>query len=157
MNSLEDTQKAFDTRQAEWEARERVRDAERRRSLRVYSENFHRSLVRAFALGAAGTAFLILVSALAKGASPALIAPLSVALVAALGALAWPYWIERRDPLWSARYDAMADAAYFRVAPKSVEIAETREVAPGAMIDLDATGDVVGFEVIRLRARRLPP
>jgi len=155
MSSSEDAQKAFGARKAESEARQQLRDAESRRKLRVFSENLDRSFLRAVALGVAGPAFLILVGALADGTSRALIAAMAISLVGALGTLAGSYWAQHRDPLWTARYDALEDVAYFRIAPKGKEIAETREVAPGVMIDLDTAGDIVGIEVIRLRARRM--
>lgn len=47
-------------------------------------------------------------------------------------------------------YDPEADAYYLRFAPDGVPIAETREVAPGLMLDIDAAGDVVGIEVLRV-------
>ena len=50
-------------------------------------------------------------------------------------------------------YDPEADAFYARFAPDQTEIAETQEVAPGVMIDLDAKGDLVGVEVLSVRLR----
>ena len=50
-------------------------------------------------------------------------------------------------------YDPKADAFYARFAPDGVEIAETREVAPGVTIDLDAAGQLVGVEVLSVVAR----
>lgn len=50
-------------------------------------------------------------------------------------------------------YDPEADAFYARFAPDSAQITETREVAPGVMLDLDATGNLVGVEVISVRLR----
>ena len=50
-------------------------------------------------------------------------------------------------------YDPEADAYYARFAPDQIEIAETQEVAPGVIIDLDANGDLVGIEVLSVRLR----
>jgi uncharacterized protein YuzE len=50
-------------------------------------------------------------------------------------------------------YDPDADAFYARFAPDVVAISETREVAPGVMIDVDANGDLVGVEVLSVRVR----
>jgi len=49
--------------------------------------------------------------------------------------------------------DPEADAFYARFAPESTEIAETREAAPGVMLDLDASGNLVGVEVLSVRLR----
>lgn len=50
-------------------------------------------------------------------------------------------------------YDPEADAYYSRFVPDGVAIAETIEVAPGVMIDLDAAGEMVGIEVLSVRLR----
>jgi uncharacterized protein YuzE len=50
-------------------------------------------------------------------------------------------------------YDPEADAFYARFAPDGTEIAETKEVAPGVMVDLDASGQLVGVEVLSVAAR----
>jgi uncharacterized protein YuzE len=50
-------------------------------------------------------------------------------------------------------YDPSVDAFYARFAPEGVEIAETKEVAPGVMIDLDASGQMVGLEVLSVIVR----
>ncbi len=50
-------------------------------------------------------------------------------------------------------YDPDADAFYARFAPEGAEVAHTKEVAPGVMIDLDASGDLVGIEVLSVTAR----
>ena len=52
-------------------------------------------------------------------------------------------------------YDLEADAFYARFAPESIEIVETKEAAPGVMIDLDGTGNIVGIEVLSVKARGL--
>jgi uncharacterized protein YuzE len=53
-------------------------------------------------------------------------------------------------------YDLEADAFYARFAPEETAIANTTEVAPNVMLDLDARGELVGIEVlgvaVRLRA-----
>ena len=50
-------------------------------------------------------------------------------------------------------YDPQADAFYARFAPESAEIGETREVAPGVMVDLDPAGQLVGLEVLGVSLR----
>ncbi len=50
-------------------------------------------------------------------------------------------------------YDPEADAFYARFAPEDREIAETREVAPGVMIDVDLAGELVGLEVLGVAVR----
>ncbi len=50
-------------------------------------------------------------------------------------------------------YDPEADAFYARFAPEPTEIAETREVAPGVMLDLDEAGNLVGIEVLSVGRR----
>lgn len=49
--------------------------------------------------------------------------------------------------------DPEADAAYVRLAPEAIVIASTREVAPGVILDLDASGRLVGIEVLDVRVR----
>jgi len=50
-------------------------------------------------------------------------------------------------------YDPEADAFAARFAPDGAVTAETREVAPGVMLDFDAEGNVIGVEVLSLRLR----
>ena len=50
-------------------------------------------------------------------------------------------------------YDPEADAFYARFAPEGTAIAETREVAPGVMLDVDQSGQLVGVEVLSVRVR----
>ena len=50
-------------------------------------------------------------------------------------------------------YDAEADAYYARFVPEGTPIAETVEAADGVMIDLDASGQMVGIEVLSVRLR----
>lgn len=50
-------------------------------------------------------------------------------------------------------YDPEADAYYARFVPDATPIAQTIEVAPGVMIDLDPAGEVVGIEVLSIRRR----
>jgi uncharacterized protein YuzE len=50
-------------------------------------------------------------------------------------------------------YDPAADAFYARFAAESVDITETREVAPGVNIDVDAQGNMVGIEVLSVASR----
>jgi len=48
-------------------------------------------------------------------------------------------------------YDPEADALYVRLAPRDAQ--DTREIAPGVMLDFDARGQVIGIEVLSVRAR----
>jgi uncharacterized protein YuzE len=50
-------------------------------------------------------------------------------------------------------YDPEADAFAARFAPAGVATAETREVAPGVMLDFDAEDNVSGVEVLSIRQR----
>ena len=50
-------------------------------------------------------------------------------------------------------YDLRADAFYLRFAPDEVAIRETREVAPGVMLDVDESGDMIGIEVTSVSRR----
>ncbi len=50
-------------------------------------------------------------------------------------------------------YDPEADAYYARFVPDGTPIAETIEAADGVMIDLDASGQVIGIEVLSVRLR----
>ncbi|HEV7157224.1 MAG TPA: DUF2283 domain-containing protein [Caulobacteraceae bacterium] len=51
----------------------------------------------------------------------------------------------------STTYDADADAIYVRLAARNV--AETRELEPGLILDLDSGGRIVGVEILNVRAR----
>lgn len=57
----------------------------------------------------------------------------------------------------STTYDAEANAIYVRVAPKGAEVAETREIEPGVLLDVDAGGCVIGIEILGVRARSTSP
>jgi uncharacterized protein YuzE len=50
-------------------------------------------------------------------------------------------------------YDEQADALYVRLAES--EIAESEEIRPGVVIDLDGRGEVVAIEILRV-GERLP-
>ena len=50
-------------------------------------------------------------------------------------------------------YDPEADAFYAQFAPEGTAVAETREVSPGVMIDVDASGMMIGMEVLGVRVR----
>lgn len=54
-------------------------------------------------------------------------------------------------------YDPEADALYVRFAPKGATIAETRELEPGILLDVDETGHLVGIEVLSVRSRATLP
>jgi uncharacterized protein YuzE len=47
--------------------------------------------------------------------------------------------------------DETADTAYLRLS--AIPVAQTREVAPGVMVDFDAKEQIVGVEVLGLRQR----
>lgn len=51
------------------------------------------------------------------------------------------------------RFDQEADALYVRL--DESPIAESEEVRPGVVLDLDEKGEVVGIEMLRV-GRRLP-
>jgi uncharacterized protein YuzE len=51
------------------------------------------------------------------------------------------------------RFDQQADALYVRL--DESPIAESEEVRPGVVLDLDEQGEVVGIEILRV-GRRLP-
>lgn len=50
--------------------------------------------------------------------------------------------------------DKESDALYFRL--DEPEILESEEVRPGVILDFNAKGEVVGFEVLGLSKRVLP-
>jgi uncharacterized protein YuzE len=50
-------------------------------------------------------------------------------------------------------YDPEADALYVYLAARDAKARDTREVAPGVMLDFDARGHVIGIEVLSVRAR----
>ena len=50
-------------------------------------------------------------------------------------------------------FDPDADAFYARFAPDGTAIVETREAAPGVMLDLDENGHLVGVEVLSITSR----
>lgn len=50
-------------------------------------------------------------------------------------------------------YDPDADAFYAYFAHQGAVVASTAEVAPGVIIDLDASGQMIGMEVLNVRLR----
>jgi uncharacterized protein YuzE len=52
------------------------------------------------------------------------------------------------------KVDRENDALYFRL--DESEIVESEEVQPGAILDFDAKGHVVGIEILQLSARTQP-
>jgi hypothetical protein len=50
-------------------------------------------------------------------------------------------------------YDPEADAMFVWFAPEGTKSSDTREVAPGILLDLDANGNVIGIEVMNVRDR----
>jgi uncharacterized protein YuzE len=50
-------------------------------------------------------------------------------------------------------YDPEADAMFIWLAPEDAKSSETREVAPGVMLDYDAEGRLIGIEVLDVRGR----
>ena len=57
----------------------------------------------------------------------------------------------------STTYDDQEDALYVRIASKDARVAETREVEPGVMLDIDEGGRVIGIEVLGVKARTMEP
>ena len=51
-------------------------------------------------------------------------------------------------------YDPKVDALYVRL--NEADIAESEEVQPGIILDFDASGTVVGVEVLRASQRAAP-
>jgi uncharacterized protein YuzE len=49
--------------------------------------------------------------------------------------------------------DPEADAMFIWLAPETAKPADTREVAPGVMLDFDAAGRLIGIEVLDVRSR----
>jgi len=54
----------------------------------------------------------------------------------------------------STRYDAQADAAYFKLGESTVF--ESEEVAPDVILDFDREGRLVGLEVLHAQTRLAP-
>jgi uncharacterized protein YuzE len=50
-------------------------------------------------------------------------------------------------------YDPEADAMFVWFGPEGVKSAETEEVAPGVMLDVDDTGEVIGVEILYVSQR----
>jgi uncharacterized protein YuzE len=50
-------------------------------------------------------------------------------------------------------YDPDADAMFVWFAPEGTRSLETREVAPGIMLDYDEAGNVIGIEILDVRDR----
>jgi uncharacterized protein YuzE len=50
-------------------------------------------------------------------------------------------------------YDPEADALFVWFAPEGTKSADTEEVAPGILLDFDASGRAIGIEVLDVRER----
>ena len=50
-------------------------------------------------------------------------------------------------------YDPDTDAVYVRFGPKGTAVAETRELEPGILLDMDEIGHLVGIEVLNVQSR----
>jgi len=50
-------------------------------------------------------------------------------------------------------YDPEADAMYVRFGSDCVKSAETKEVAPGMMLDFDKSGEVIGIKILYVSRR----
>jgi uncharacterized protein YuzE len=48
-------------------------------------------------------------------------------------------------------YDSEADAAYVKIADG--EIADTREITDGIIIDYDAEGNILGVEILSIKSK----
>ena len=57
----------------------------------------------------------------------------------------------------STTCDAEANALYVRIAAKEAASAQTREIEPGVMLDMDHAGRVIGIEILDVRARSIAP
>jgi uncharacterized protein YuzE len=59
--------------------------------------------------------------------------------------------------MMTTSYDPEADALYVRFVPKGSTIAETRELEPGILLDVDGAAHLVGIEVLGVRSRSTLP
>ncbi len=50
-------------------------------------------------------------------------------------------------------YDPEADAMFIWLAPEDAKSVDTREVAPGVLLDFDGAGRLIGIEVLDVRSR----
>jgi uncharacterized protein YuzE len=50
-------------------------------------------------------------------------------------------------------YDPAADALFICLASEDAVSVDTHEISPGVMLDYDANGQVIGIEVLDVRAR----
>ena len=50
-------------------------------------------------------------------------------------------------------HDLQADALYIQLGPDGTKAEETREIAPGVMLDLDASGELIGIEITSVSRR----
>ena len=57
----------------------------------------------------------------------------------------------------STTYDAEADAIDVRIAAKDAAVADTREIEPGVILDMDAAGRVIGIEILGVARRSAEP
>ena len=53
----------------------------------------------------------------------------------------------------STTCDAEADALYLRIAPRDATVADTQEIEPAVILDKDASGHVIGIEILGVRGR----
>ncbi len=53
----------------------------------------------------------------------------------------------------STSYDPEVDAMFIRLAPEGVSSSRTEEVFPGAMLDFDQAGVLIGIEILDAQAR----
>ncbi|HEY7992511.1 MAG TPA: DUF2283 domain-containing protein [Stellaceae bacterium] len=54
-------------------------------------------------------------------------------------------------------YDPEADAMFVWFGPEGAKSAGTREVAPGILLDFDASGRVIGVEILDVGDRMVQP
>ncbi len=59
--------------------------------------------------------------------------------------------------MMTTTYDPDADAMFVRFAPQGTKSVDTREVAPGVLLDFDDGGRLIGIEVLDVRARMEGP
>ncbi|HYC02545.1 MAG TPA: DUF2283 domain-containing protein [Azospirillaceae bacterium] len=55
--------------------------------------------------------------------------------------------------MMTTSYDPEADAMFIRFGPDGAKAADTREVAPGILLDYDKDGNVIAIELLQVSRR----